>query len=425
MNKKLDEASTSVSRQDVEVAPLQVSKRQAAEEGMKMIFTPEDKGRLLLPPDGIERAQRLLTEISRLWLRGVPIFRKAAQFREETARGFSALPPVGWFSELLGFPEFRRLAAQRGGSDLQSTLMVWVMLKLREVSDTSNWFRPSEALVYKLLATDLHGAVCGDLKPPLSAFYIEMPADLFYLKDRRTGWHEVRALTVAQGAITERTIEVASANDDPGAEGVELGPRLFVECYAEPNASSRDPFDDSWLFMSYRMLGDQVPVDDVIRTSIRDEKREAELHQGRLGDRILNGIEVREFLFKFVLNLCVYLGSERAHVKHVHADEIARLTKGKKPKQLRKNVKERLRRLREERIFDVGSDVVVDAELREYVRTEGTGGFRLTYRTLVRGHWRNQAHGPGYTLRTRRWIEPHVRGAELPTKVVGHNYEVK
>ena len=149
------------------------------------------------------------------------------------------------------------------------------------------------------------------------------------------------------------------------------------------------------------------------------------MNRGRLGERLLDGLEVRNVLLKFVLNFCIYLGTERGTAKHIHKDEIERLHQGKKFKNLRAPVQEKIRRLQNDRVFEVGTEVKVDEELREIVRTEGTGGYRLTYRTLVRGHWRNQAHGPARALRTRKWIEPHVRGTELPTKVVGHTYEIK
>lgn len=374
----------------------------------------------------LKDAQELLDRIERIWRSGQPIFRHASAFRERTARLFAGIPSVDWFSELLEDPTFRRVSMMRGGhTDLHSTLMTWMTLKLREVSDTSNWFRLSEALAYKLIATDLRGAVCGDLRLPLPAFYVEMPAGMFYLEDRKTGWHEVRALVVARGNITQRTLDIAKKHGDKGADYTDIGPRVLIERYAEPNKNSRDPFDDSWLFMSYKLLGDDVGIEKVVEASIRDQQREALMHRAMVGERVLDGIATREFLLNFVLNLCVYLGSEKAKVEHVHAGEITKLKGNKKWKSLRKNVQERIRRLENDKVFLVGSDVVVDAELREYVRTEGTGGFKLTYRTLVRGHWRNQAHGPKRALRTRKWIEPHIRGADMPTKVVGHNYEVE
>jgi hypothetical protein len=39
-------------------------------------------------------------------------------------------------------------------------------------------------------------------------------------------------------------------------------------------------------------------------------------------------------------------------------------------------------------------------------------GWQVRTRFVVRGHWRNQAHGEGRQLRTRKWIEPHWRGPE-------------
>lgn len=44
------------------------------------------------------------------------------------------------------------------------------------------------------------------------------------------------------------------------------------------------------------------------------------------------------------------------------------------------------------------------------------GGWQLGYRVPVRGHFRLQAHGEGNKLRSLRWIDEHVRGAEKPEK---------
>jgi hypothetical protein len=364
--------------------------------------------------------QAQLLRVEKTWKAKLPIFRQAALLRELAAgRMLPPGPARSWFTELADDTHLLL-----GESDLHTVLMWWVVSQLREISSTSNWFRLSEALAYKLAATDLRGAVCGDIKLPLSSFYIELPEGMLFLEDAVTGWHTVRSMVVTKGAITERTVECARRQGDVGADTVVLGPRLLIECYGEPNENSRNPFDDVWIFMSYRLLGDEVPVEEAITASILDHEKEAQQQRGKLGERELNGVELRKVLLHLVLNLCVYLGSEKARVEHVHAEEIKRLHKNKKGKQLRKTAREKVRRLQNDRVFVVGSDVVVDLELREYVRTEGTGAFRLAYRTLVRGHWRNQAHGPQRSLRTRRWIEPHVRGAELPTEVVGHVYHM-
>jgi len=376
--------------------------------------------------EGVRSLAGMLELAYKKFGRGEPIFREAALFREESVAGLlNKIPKCDWFSELAEDETFRRSSAMGTMGDLQSTLIAWVSLKLREISDTSNWFRPSPQLTYKLLATDLRGAVVADLKLPYESFYVEMPPDVLYLEDKRTGWHEVRSLTVTRGRITEKSLEVARRHGDESVNSVRLGSRLLIEAYGEPNKNSAGPFDDTWLFKSYPIVDEIQDIESMIEQSIRDSEYEKHLNRGRVGERILDGLELRTFLFKFVLNFCVYLGSEKITVKHEHADELEKILKGKKRKNLRKSLQDKVKRLENDRVFLVGSEVSIDPELKEFVRTEGTGSFQLSYRTLVRGHWRNQAHGPARTLRKKKWIEPHIRGAELPTKRVGHRYNVK
>jgi len=45
-------------------------------------------------------------------------------------------------------------------------------------------------------------------------------------------------------------------------------------------------------------------------------------------------------------------------------------------------------------------------------QTDESTDREFTVRWMVRGHWRNQAHGPGYTLRRPTWINPHVKGPD-------------
>lgn len=44
--------------------------------------------------------------------------------------------------------------------------------------------------------------------------------------------------------------------------------------------------------------------------------------------------------------------------------------------------------------------------------TEPGSGRAYKHRFIVRGHWRNQAHGPGYTQRRMAWIPSHIKGPE-------------
>jgi hypothetical protein len=68
--------------------------------------------------------------------------------------------------------------------------------------------------------------------------------------------------------------------------------------------------------------------------------------------------------------------------------------------------------------WSLGHEVKVGPELRraaaESALAAGAGpvGWHVRKRFVVRGHFRNQAHGEGRALRTKRWIEPYWKGPD-------------
>lgn len=70
----------------------------------------------------------------------------------------------------------------------------------------------------------------------------------------------------------------------------------------------------------------------------------------------------------------------------------------------------------------------VTVDLRDVVKMVQRGekhkGGKLTVQFLVRGHWKNQAHGPGHALRKRIWLQPFWKGPE-ESRVLLRNYTVK
>lgn len=70
----------------------------------------------------------------------------------------------------------------------------------------------------------------------------------------------------------------------------------------------------------------------------------------------------------------------------------------------------------------------VQVDLRDVVhavqRGERRKGGKLTVQFLVRGHWKNQAHGPHQSLRKRIWLQPFWKGNE-ETRILLRNYVIK
>lgn len=75
------------------------------------------------------------------------------------------------------------------------------------------------------------------------------------------------------------------------------------------------------------------------------------------------------------------------------------------------------------RRWDIGRTIRIAPEL---VRAARAGSretaFQVKHRFIVRGHYRNQAHGPERSLRTRRWIAPFWKGPEDGAELV-HTYK--
>ncbi|MCA3265756.1 MAG: hypothetical protein ING19_06770 [Azospirillum sp.] len=49
---------------------------------------------------------------------------------------------------------------------------------------------------------------------------------------------------------------------------------------------------------------------------------------------------------------------------------------------------------------------------------------KIASRFMVRGHWRNQAHGPGRSERKLVYITPHYRGPDMAQEVLNKPYIV-
>lgn len=77
-------------------------------------------------------------------------------------------------------------------------------------------------------------------------------------------------------------------------------------------------------------------------------------------------------------------------------------------------------------LFDVGRVVKLDGAMRQAMKAMHTNrsSWKLAHRYIVRGHWRNQAYGPGRQLHRRQWIAPFWKGPENVVEALSRTYEV-
>ena len=75
------------------------------------------------------------------------------------------------------------------------------------------------------------------------------------------------------------------------------------------------------------------------------------------------------------------------------------------------------------RVHDVGRDIKIDSILVKHARAGAREvALPIKSRFIVRGHYRNQPHGPGRLERKSIWITPFFKGPEEGAKIV-HTYK--
>lgn len=299
-------------------------------------------------------------------------------------------------------------ASDKARIGAHNVIFTWIDTRLRLKTEPV-FVRPSLGLTYRLLLTDTKKVRGTDLKFPFPAFNVFVPPGLIYLQHSITKEHEVTHLSIAENVITPAFAE------NFGITLLEPLRSLVVAVYAKQGSASTDGFD----FMHSIA---HAPLTDEEPSLINAESGEGNFV--RVGKSMLSFSGFSNFLVGFATNLLLYLNGS-ADLVLENADDIARLEKkvraSKKP---RKTDVARLKKAKEHNIYTTGTSIRVDPGLEEALLEGVSSGARwnLTYKTLVRGHWRNQAHGPGRGERKMIWINPHVRGPDFADRVATHTY---
>lgn len=284
----------------------------------------------------------------------------------------------------------------------------YLLHKLRAVAPTPNYFEVSEPLALQLLHTDLRGVVLEDVNLPFGAFVILLPRGIFQIHSRDTGWHDATAMTVGLGYW--RNTDLRKVFPTGHVPRVKEGPRIVVMTYGEPNENSKFAQDDAVLTHSIHLSSEGLAaVSDV---AYPDEKV-----MRFIEGEPLSWDEHSAYATRLVANLSLYLSSPHRDVEMPAQAALERL-RGKKGEK----AKAKREKLRNTRVYIVGGKERLSVEDRATFMAGGTKS--RSVRSVVRGHWRNQAHGKGRAERKLIWIRPHVRNRDAAAALTGRDYKV-
>lgn len=228
-----------------------------------------------------------------------------------------------------------------------------------------------DPLTYSLLAhSDLPPLPIGEIAVPVPSFYLYLPESPFRI--------------APQGR--EQPIDglfLSIDRDEPGGAGP-------VTVSLQANGVNPRPGEGDHLVHRTAVYGAQIPLSEIART---EHAREGE--DGLVGELLVAG-----------LGLLLYLMSEHAQVKPVPPSSTGGRARRNRPG--KRGARSRLGYL-----YVGGREDAVG----EGPPPTGGEGKSLDHTVWVRGHFRNQAHGPGHALRKLIWVKPHVRGPDFAESV--------
>jgi hypothetical protein len=293
----------------------------------------------------------------------------------------------------------------QGSSEQRSEQINMVSFGLRWHQYGLPTLKLSQSLTAALLLTECRGLTGRDLKMPFPSFVLELPGPDHILSLRSLPGKPPSPVThiLVHGHTTgvdhaNNTQEMANLTREL-LVGTTSVTAFLQTALAQARAPQRQ-------FLRVSLL-----ARDMIMVSRTDPQpsENAPLETWLAGDSGLMNIEAEDLpviraALRLVTNCCLYLeanalGKPLSKPKH------------KAPKRRDESVPNS-----SPTVWEVGNAVKLPRALRDAARDlSGEGGrkaWRVHARFAVRGHWRNQAHGPKRSERKRIWVQPFWKGPE-------------
>jgi hypothetical protein len=247
-------------------------------------------------------------------------------------------------------------------------------------------FRLTPALIASLLLTDPKDVEPEYVRPPFPTFAVEIPVGFWETENYNGTVVPVRTVWVHNNTsmIQKTKVSFEEAATTPHRKLV-----AFALCGR--GVSLHDTVEQHPLI--------DTTMEDWLTKSTGTKFMAFNLPQTK------EDFHVRLAMRRLYVNLCLYV-NERGRGQRMNPDL---------PKR-----KQKSRRKKEEKIrpdtWVLGKEINLDKDLvesaKDWVRDKGgqQNQWKIRKRSVTRGHWRNQAHGPGRSMRKKIWIAPFWRG---------------
>lgn len=273
-------------------------------------------------------------------------------------------------------------------------------------------------LTEALKATKLSKYPADLLRAPAQSLYVEFPPGAFEFTTYSDD------ITKSDTGFVSLPIEGAYVLEDTSPLGLRLW-RVVVICQYRDT-----PSDNVHINHYYIPLKEGASVDECLADAVGMMKGEKEYvltipdegDVGKIGGINFNNVswddrivDSAKEIFKFLMNVVIYVTRSDADATFVHVSPEyenfkARMLKAQGKK--REDLKARIRKLNPGTRVLLGKSYTIKRWDDKTAAQSPGEGRHITVRTLVSGHWRNQACGVGKLEHKTIWIEPFWRGPE-------------
>jgi hypothetical protein len=273
-----------------------------------------------------------------------------------------------------------------------------------------------------LKKTDIKGAELDMLHLPFPSIYLQMPPNEFKIGSHIPGdaWpmegvyvmeEDLTTLNISKmlreyGGLPETLANMDLTACVEGALGNKF--KLFFMIVI----GKKDNVDDCISSMPV-YFDNRKPLDEQF------EHRVTSLLERKTGMEAEN-LRSAQDIFKWVFNCLLYINSADSDVRKewLHKGLAEKVKKAKGPKKAK--LRQALERDSAE-IHHVGGSIRIGTPPATEPGEPGTGTRKRLH--WVRGFWRNQACGPGFSQHKHKWIRPFLRGEG--SEIVSKMYEMK
>ena len=304
-----------------------------------------------------------------------------------------------------------RSVVDQSGSDRQAAANeLWHLVKF--LANGSRSYKIAPGLAELLIKTSVGRLPMEMLKLPFPSFYLDLPESLdLYMYSLDGCKYPIAGVLVTQAPAGEDTQGVAQlsiamlAGDSPEKEGVASA------TFALHLPQDADSLRESAGRVIERMS--ELLSTGAIRLTLATDqfKTPAQFRKQYKKDitRMIN----------LVANAVLYITCENAEISQL-ASPRAQLEKkiNRAGPSKRSKLKRKLERTSALEQYLLGGSIVIERGAKEEAEYQTGTGRKVIVRHMVAGHWRNQAYGPGQSLRKLTWIAPHYRGPEGAEEII-------